>query len=91
MKIQQMIISLMMLVALTTSGCAEKPPKYEYVYVPTPLNRPERPEFPRVKGTDMSCLSDATRLQLLRRDDIMKTYINKLEATIDATKLVKDQ
>jgi PBP1b-binding outer membrane lipoprotein LpoB len=86
MKILALIISLMI-----SSGCAEKPSKLEYVYVPTPLNRPDRPDFPRVKGTDLSCLSNETRLQLLRRDDIMKTYVNKLEATIDATKLVKDQ
>ena len=80
-----------MLVALTTSGCAEKPTKLEYVYVPTPLNRPDRPIFPKIKGKDLACLSNETTLLLLRRDDIMKTYINKLEATIDATKLVKDQ
>lgn len=82
MKILVLIISLMI------NGCAHQQPKIEYVYVPTPLNRPDRPVFPKVKGSDLSCLSDETQLQLLRRDDLMKTYMNKLEATIDATKLI---
>jgi hypothetical protein len=73
------------------SGCAHQEPKIQYVYIPSPLERPERPDFPRVKGSELSCLSNETTLKLLRRDDIMKTYMNKLEATIDATKLVKDQ
>ena len=73
---------------MISSGCAEAPPKVQYVYVPIPLNRPDRPDFPRVKGTDLSCLSNETRLQLLRRDDLMKTYMNRLEATIDSTKLI---
>lgn len=86
MKILLLIISLMI-----SSGCAESPTKVQYVYVPTPLERPDRPTFPRIKGKDLACLSNETTLQLLRRDDIMKMYINKLEATIDATKLIKDQ
>ena len=85
------ISSMMMMVVLLINGCAEKPPKLDYIYVPTPLNRPDRPDFPRIKAKDLACLSNETTLLLLRRDDIMKTYINKLEATIDATKLVKDQ
>lgn len=89
MKIQQMIISLMMaMMVMVNSGCAEKqPPKPQYVYLPVPINRPDRPVFPRIKGSDLSCLSNDVRLQLLRRDDIMKTYMNMLEATIDATKV----
>ena len=82
---------LILITFLMISGCAHEQPKVQTVYVPIPLERPDRPIFPRVKGTDLSCLSNETTLLLLRRDDLMKTYINKLEATIDATKLIKDQ
>ena len=70
-----------------TSGCAHQQPKVQYVYVPIPLNRPVRPEFPKVKGTDLMCVSSDTKQLLLNRDSIMKDYMNKLEATIDATKV----
>ena len=55
--------------------------------MPTPLERPERPKFPIVKGSDLSCVGYDTKQTLLNRDNIMKDYMNKLEATIDATKL----
>ena len=69
------------------SGCAHEQPKVQTVYVPIPLERPDRPKFPTVSKSEMSCLSGDTIQTLKMRDDIMKTYMNRLEATIDATKL----
>ena len=80
--------SLILIIFLMISGCAHQEPKIKYVYVPIPLNRPERPVFPQVKGSDLSCVSGETKQQLLMRDDTMKTYMNRLEATIDATKVI---
>ena len=69
------------------SGCVHQQPKVQYVYVPVPLERPDRPKFPTVSKTEMTCLASDTVQTLKMRDDIMKTYMNRLEATIDATKL----
>ena len=70
------------------SGCAHQEPKVKYIYVSIPLERPSRPDFPKIKGSDLSCVSNNTKQQLLMRDDVIKSYINRLEATIDATKLM---
>jgi PBP1b-binding outer membrane lipoprotein LpoB len=82
--------SLILITFLMISGCAHQEPKIKYVYVPLPLERPVRPDFPKVKGSDLSCVPNNTKQQLLMRDDVIKSYINRLEATIDATK-VTDQ
>lgn len=79
------MISLMMVTVF--NGCAHQQTKVQYVYVPVPLERPDRPKFPTVSKTEMSCLSVDTVQTLKMRDDIMKTYMNRLEATIDATKV----
>ena len=60
--------------------------KKETVFVPVPLERPTRPEFPKVKGSDLSCVSDETKQQLLMRDDVIKSYMTRLESIIDSTK-----
>ena len=78
----------MVVMAGVISGCAHQEPKVQYVYVPLPLNRPVRPEIPKIKGTDLMCVSSDTKQLLLNRDNIMKDYMNKLEATIDATKVI---
>ena len=79
--------SLVILMVGMISGCAHEQPKVQTVYVPIPLERPDRPKFPTVSKSEMSCLSGDTIQTLKMRDDIMKTYMNRLEATIDATKL----
>ena len=79
--------SLVILMVGMISGCAHEQPKIQTVYVPIPLERPDRPKFPTVSKSEMSCLSGDTIQTLKMRDDIMKTYMNRLEATIDATKL----
>ena len=81
---------MMMVMVTAINGCAEQPKKIEYVYVSVPLNKPEKPPFPKVKGTDLACLSDDTKSLLLKRDEVIKSYMYSLEATIDATKLFKD-
>ena len=44
--------------------------------------------FPQVKGSELSCVGTDTKQQLLMRDDVMKTYMNRLEAIIDGTKVI---
>lgn len=81
--------TFLVMVTVQISGCAHQEPKVQYVYVPIPLNRPVRPEFPKVRGTELICVSSDTKKQLLDRDNVMKEYMNKLEATIDATKITE--
>ena len=83
--------SLVILMVGMISGCAHEQPKVQTVYVPIPLERPDRPKFPTVSKSEMSCLSGDTIQTLKMRDDIMKTYMNRLEAIIDGTKIVTDQ
>lgn len=78
---------LILMTFLMISGCVHQQPKVQYVYVPIPLERPDRPKFPTVSKTEMSCLTGDTIQTLKMRDDIMKSYMNRLEATIDATKV----
>lgn len=81
------LVIVMVVTAVGISGCAHEQHKVEYVYVPIPLQRPDRPVFPTVTKTEMSCLNGDTIRSLKMRDDIMKTYMNRLEAIIDGTKL----
>ena len=80
-----------LIISLTISACASSPKKVEYVYVPIPLERPERPVFPNIKGTDLQCVRGDTIQSLKMRDEVMKSYMNRLEAIIDGTKIVTDQ
>ena len=76
---------LILITFLTISvGCTQQPKK-EYVFVPVPIQRPTRPEFPKVKGSELSCVSNETKQQLLMRDDVIKSYMTRLEAIIDET------
>ena len=68
------------------SGCAQQPTKVQYVYIPIPLEHDPRPEFPKLKSSDLSCLTDQTKNTLIKRDTIMKNYIDQLETIIDTTK-----
>ena len=80
-----------LIISLTISACASPAKKVEYVYVPIPLERPERPVFPNIKGTDLQCVRGDTIQSLKMRDEVMKSYMNRLEAIIDGTKIVTDQ
>ena len=73
---------------ILTSGCATPQRKVQYVYVPIPLERPERPVFPNVSKNDLMCVSNDKLQSLKMRDDVMKTYMNRLEAIIDGTKVI---
>jgi hypothetical protein len=80
-----------MTVTAQISGCASPPKKVEYVYVPLPLERPERPIFTNVSKSQLMCVSSDTLQSLKMRDDMMKTYMNRLESIIDGTKIIQDQ
>ena len=83
-----LVISLMMVTMVgTISGCAHEQRKVQYVYVPIPLERPDRPVFPNVNKGQLTCASGDTLQSLKMRDDMMKTYMNRLEAIIDGTKV----
>ena len=84
----QSLRKLSLIIFLMISGCAHQAPKVQYVYVPIPLQRPERPVFPQVKGSELSCVTIDVKQQLLMRDDVMKSYMNRLEAIIDGTKVI---
>ena len=83
----QKLKSLILITFLTISGCAHQAPKVQYVYVPIPLERPERPVFPNVKGSDLQCVKGDIVQSLKMRDEVMKSYMNRLEAIIDGTKV----
>jgi hypothetical protein len=44
------------------------------------------PSIEKVKGIDMSCLSNETKEKLIKRDNQIKYYIGELETIIDSTK-----
>ena len=74
------------------SGCVIAPqtePKEKIVqktvYLPIQLELPSKPDVPKIKGSDLKCLSENTRSQLLERDKIIKGYISDLETTIIST------
>jgi len=76
-----------MTISLVTSGCVYRtPPKIEYVYVSVPLSHDPRPQFPKVKGSELSCVSTETKNTLITRDTLMKNYMEQLEVVIDSTK-----
>ena len=81
-----LILSLITTISLLTSGCAQQPTKVQYVYLPVPLEHDARPEFPKLKSSELLCLSDETKNTLTKRDKIMKNYIDQLETIIDTTK-----
>lgn len=80
---------LLTTIFLTTNlvGCATQiaPTKDRIVYVSVPLDKPTKPEIPKIPGREMSCLSDQTKNALIKRDVVIKNYIAELEAVIDST------
>lgn len=84
----QNLKSLILIISLTTSGCAynASPKVVEKVsYVSTPLALPYKPDFPNIKSDSMKCLDDDTKNALIKRDTIMKNYISDLETVITST------
>ena len=80
-------LSLLTIISLVISGCVYRtPPKMEYVYVSVPLSHDPRPQFPKVSGSELSCLSTETKNTLITRDTLMKNYMEQLEVIIDSTK-----
>ena len=59
--------------------------KERVVYVSVPLPMPIKPQFPKIKGKDLRCLSPTVQWELKNRDTIMKDYIYELEAIIRST------
>lgn len=55
------------------------------VYVAVPLILPPKPNIPKIKGSDMTCLNPTTQWELKNRDTIMKDYISELETIIKST------
>ena len=84
---KKILILSLVTISFLISGCAHEQRKVQYVYVSIPLKRPEKPVLPNVKGSDMACLSSDTKNILLERNKLLTNYTEKLEATIDATKL----
>lgn len=83
-------LSLILITSLMTNGCATSfnaSPKVveKTSYVVTPLALPYRPDLPKLKNSDMACLSDETKNALIQRDNLQKQYISELEAIIDST------
>jgi len=80
---------LLTTIFLTTNliGCTTNvaPVKDRMVYVSVPLNKPVKPEIPKIPGRDMTCLSDETKNALIKRDTVLKSYIADLESVIDST------
>jgi len=74
-----------LIISLMISACSS-PPKEKIVYIPTPISRPTMQPLPKITGQEVDCLSDDTKMKLLKRDDIMKNYITDLEVIIDSTK-----
>lgn len=55
------------------------------VYVTTPLEVPPRPPLPGAANVELSCLTDATYVNLVRRDLILRNHIETLEGIIQST------
>lgn len=80
--IKNLILTIFLMINV---GCVEQPPKERIVYLPVPLTLPFKQEVPKIKGSDLQCLSSETKDMLLERDKVIKTYIINLESIILAT------
>ena len=70
-----------------TNGSVDMGDQGRVVYVSTPLPLPPKPEIPKIKGSDMKCLTPTVQWELKNRDTIMKDYISELETIIKSTNL----
>lgn len=77
-------ISIISILSIVLFGCTKTITQVKYVS--TPLSRPTMPSLEKVKGIDMSCLSNETKEKLIKRDNQIKYYIGELETIIDSTR-----
>lgn len=74
---------------LMISGCINTTPDIKevqkIVYVSVPINKPQKPEIPKISSKDISCLTKEQKNKLIDRDNIIKSYISDLESTIEST------
>lgn len=86
-------LTIVLITSLTISGCVGYVPTPEpivkKIYVTTPLQLPTKPEWPRVAGSDVMCLSVEAKQKILARDMAIKGYIEDLETTILSTQKSK--
>ena len=78
------------IMSLVINGCAsnDKPKVKEVqkvIYISVPLQKPTKPEIPKISNKDISCLSPDQVDKLISRDMILKGYIADLETVIDST------
>lgn len=72
----------LILVSLLISGCASTP-NIEYQAIPAWLI-PAQPELPKIKSSDLKCLSDDTYYSLVIRDRALRYYSAELRALLEA-------
>lgn len=73
---------------VVVSGCSvsvEKSEQPKMVYVSVPLDLPAKPAIPKISSDGLVCVDDQTKMELLHRDAIIKTYIQELETIITST------
>ena len=64
-------------------GCSST---VEKVYVERELPLPDKPEVPTVQGEKLECLSKPVVKKLVKRDQTMQSYIDRLRAIIKETR-----
>ena len=62
-------------------------PVIQKEFVTTELTRPNRPILPKVKATDLNCLSQDAYQRMYDRQRLVIEYAVTLEAIIDSTKI----
>ncbi len=72
----------LILISMLLAGCASKP-TVEYQAVPAWLI-PAQPDIPKIKSTDLKCLSDETYYSLVVRDRALRYYAAELRALLEA-------
>lgn len=80
-------LNLILITFLTINlyGCTKEVVKERVVYVPVPIEKPAKPELPKLSARELACLTDDTKNLLLKRDTLQKGYITDLESAIEAT------
>jgi len=77
--IKRNCVSLCMAVSIIM-GCASS-----VEYVPVSLTLPPSPILPKIKNTELQCLSDEAYTLLVQRDRLQSGHIQVLEAIIMST------
>ncbi len=77
------LLSVLALVAATILSSACVTERVRYVQVPLLL--PDRPELPRISSAELECLEAPAYVDLVRRNVLQATHIDRLEAIINTT------